>query len=590
MSVYNPPIKDILFNLQELAEINSILELPAYKDLDQSTLEQVIIEAGIFAKEIFSPLNVSGDIMGCSVNHQEVIIPDGFIGAYKQFVEDGWQSVSDAPKYGGMGLPEAVSVGITEMWHASNMSLAVCPLLTSGAITAILKHASDDLKNKFLPKMIQGEWSGTMLMTESQAGSDLSGINTRAVRDGDVYRISGTKIYITWGDHSMSKNIVHLVLARLPDAPDGVRGISMFLVPKFLVNEDGSLGDRNNIFPLSVEHKLGINGSPTCVMQLGENKGAIGYLLGSEHSGLSNMFTMMNHARLQVGVQGLGVSESAYQLAKKHALERTQGYVVNQNKRVTIINHPDVRRMLLLMKSQVEAMRGAAYWTGRLMDLDHHMTSNKKEWAQSQLALLTPIIKGWLTETAQEITSLGIQIHGGMGFVEETGAAQFFRDARILTIYEGTTGIQANDFVYRKILADDGNAVRDLLKQIRITIEEMESVDKLVEMADQLKFATENLEEVVNWICRIKSQDPSAAASASFNLLMLAGTLVGGWHMAKAAIAVNADKPDFDDVFKDSKIKTAKFYFSHVLPRTYSYKTIAMTSSSILTDFHEEQI
>jgi len=591
MTDYVAPIKDMNFVIRELAGLDRLLQYEAHAETDHDVVAQILEEAGRFAGDVWAPLNIPGDQSGCRVENRAVVITDGFAEAYEQFVENGWQSLSASSEYGGMGLPEVVAVATSEMWQSSNTSLSLCPMLTSGAITAIEAHGTEEMKQMYLPKLVSGEWTGTMVLTEPQAGSDLAAITTRAVPEGDHYRITGTKIYITWGDHPMGENIVHLVLARLADAPEGVRGISMFLVPKFLVNEDGSLGERNDVYPASVEHKLGIHGSPTCVMRFGDAEGAIGYLVGAENKGLANMFTMMNHARLEVGVQGLAVSDRAYQLARAYALDRVQGTAPGRKGRVTIISHPDVRRMLLCMKSQTEAMRAAAYSTAALMDVVHHESdADERAAADARLGLLTPIVKGWLTEAAQELTSLGVQIHGGMGFVEETGAAQHMRDARILPIYEGTTGIQANDLVGRKILGDEGRAMHALIGDMRATAGELGGSGSLGEMAPLLERAIDDLDQAVAWLIAHAPDDPHVPGAASVNLLMLAGTVLGGWQMARAALAVSDGAGPFasDAAFREAKVCTARFYHNHVLPRSAAYYAAAVAGSASVMAMPEE--
>jgi acyl-CoA dehydrogenase len=590
MTEYSPPINDMRFVLRELVGLDRVLGLDAYTEVDADTIDQVLEEAGNFSRDVLAPLNVPGDQQGCRVEDRAVQVADGFVDAYRQFVDNGWQTLPASPAYGGMGLPDAVAVATFEMWQSANMAFSLCPMLTSGAITAIAAHGSEALRQTYLPKLVTGEWSGTMVLTEPQAGSDLAAITTKAVAEDDHYRITGTKIYITWGDHPMADNVVHLVLARLEGAPDGVRGISMFLVPKFLVDADGSPGDRNDVYATSVEHKLGIHASPTCVMNFGDGDGAIGYLVGEENKGLANMFTMMNHARLEVGVQGLAISERAYQLARAWALDRVQGRAPGQEGRVTIVHHADVRRMLMLMKSQIEAMRAAAYGTGALLDLEMHCDDDaERDAASARLALLTPVIKGWLTEVAQEITSLGIQVHGGMGYVEETGAAQHYRDARILTIYEGTTGIQANDFVSRKILADDGRAIRSLISDLRATGELLASSGSLADLRPALDGATDALETAADWLVAAAPYDAHAPGAASVNLLMLAGTVVGGWQMARAALAAERGDGGYDAGFREAKIQTARFYFAQVLPRTHAYGQAATAGADSVMKMPESR-
>jgi len=576
VSEYTPPLNEIRFALHELAELDRVLALEEFADVDAETVDQVLEEAGHFARDVLAPLNVPGDRQGVRVEDRAVVVADGFADAYAQFVANGWQTMPAPTRHGGMGLPEAVAVAAYEMWQSANLSFSLCPMLTSGAITAIEAHGSEHLKATYLPKLVSGEWTGTMVLTEPQAGSDLAAITTRAVRDGDHYRVSGTKIFITWGDHPMAENTVHLVLARIEGAPPGVRGISMFLVPKYLANADGSPGDRNDVWPVSVEHKLGIHASPTCVMNFGEGEGAVGYLLGEENKGLASMFTMMNHARIEVGVQGLAISERAYQLARRFALDRVQGTVTGVDGRVAIIHHPDVRRMLLLMKSQIEAMRAAVYSTGALFDLAGHCReSGARADASARLALLTPIIKGWLTEVAQEVTSLGVQVHGGTGFIEESGAPQHMRDARILPIYEGTTGIQANDLAGRKILADDGRAIRALIADIRATAELVGRASMLADMKPAFDEAVDALELAVDWLIAAAPYDPAAPGAAAVNLLMLAGTVLGGWHMARAALAVRGQGGGYDKAFREARLETARFYMAHVLPRSHAYSRAA---------------
>ena len=448
MADYNPPLKDMQFVIHALSGIENVLDYDCYADFDLDVIEQVVTEASRFATEVLGPINQTGDAEGCRVENGGVVIPPAFADAYRQFLANGWQGLVVSPDFGGMGFPDAAGAAAVEAWQSACLAFSLQPMLTAGAIIAIEAHASEDLKQSYLPSMASGAWTGTMNLTEPQAGSDLAAIVTKAIPEGDHYRNSGLKKYSSHGAiRRFPDNVVHLVLARIQGAPDGVRGISMFLVPKFLLNDDGSIGDKNDVFVTSIEHKLGIHGSPTCVMNFGENDGAIGYLIGEENKGLAAMFTMMNHARIEVGVQGLAVSERAYQQARDYALQRKQGRAPGVEGRATIVHHADVRRMLLVMKSQIEAMRALAYATAGVHDRAHNADDVKdRESAERQLAVLTPVVKGWMTELAQEITSLGVQIHGGMGYVEETGAAQHLRDARILTIYEGTTGNSGDRF------------------------------------------------------------------------------------------------------------------------------------------------
>jgi acyl-CoA dehydrogenase len=591
MSEYNAPLKDMNFVIRDLADLDRILQMPGFTDISDDVVDQILEEAARFSREVLGPANFPGDQEGCRVENKTVIVPDSFTDAYGQFVDSGWQSLPSSPEFGGMGLPETVAAATMEMWQASNLAFSLCPLLTSGAIAAIDAHASDELKQIYLPNMVSGAWTGTMNLSEPQAGSDLAAVKTQAVPDGAQYRITGAKIFITWGDQEFSENVVHLVLARLPDAPDGVRGISLFLVPKYLVNDDGSIGERNDAYCTSVEHKLGIHASPTCVITYGDGDGAIGYLVGEENGGLAGMFTMMNHARLNVGIQGLAISERAYQLARDFARERIQGEAPGEKGRVTIIHHADVRRMLLVMKSLIEAMRATAYTTAAVVDtIQHSADPEQRAAAAARAALLTPVVKGWMTEVAQELTSLGVQVHGGMGFVEETGAAQHMRDARILTIYEGTTGIQANDLVGRKILFDDGKAMQEMLEEMRSLDKDLASAAELATIRDGLTSGIEDLAAATDWLIANAPDDQHVPGAASVNLLMLAGTVIGGWQMARAALTAtrrlaDADK---DKAFLEAKVITARFYAEQILPRSSGYRQAAMSGSDTTMALPEE--
>ncbi len=590
MTDYIPPLKDMLFNVHELSGLERVLKLGKFAEFDADLVDQVVEEAGKFAADILSPLNIPGDQARPKVIDKGVVAVPGFAEAYHQFVENGWQSLVVSPEYGGMGMPSVAGTAAAETWQAACLSFMLAPMLTSGAIHCIEAHGSEAVCNAYLPNMTSGGWTGTMNLTEPQAGSDLSVVTTKAVPEADHYRITGSKIFITWGDQDFSENIIHLVLARLPDAPEGVRGISLFLVPKFLLNADGSIGERNDVWTPSIEHKLGIHASPTCVMAFGEKDGAIGYLIGEENKGLACMFTMMNHARLGVGVQGLGISERAYQLARSFALDRKQGRAPGIKGTVTIVHHPDVRRMLLVMKSQIEAMRAAAYYTAGMEDLWHHSDDvTEREAAKSRVALLTPVIKAWLTEAAQELTSLGVQIQGGMGFVEETGAAQHMRDARILTIYEGTTGIQAIDFVGRKIMADEGKAIGELIAEMRAMDDALAGDERLGEIRESLADGIGQLESATQWLLEQGPLDPNAAGSASVNLLMLAGTVVGGWQMARAGLAIVNGAASDDAAFAEAKLLTVRFYARHILPRAHGLAAAAMAGPCTVMQLNESQ-
>jgi len=571
MSDYRAPVEDILFNLYAIAGMDHLAQLPAFTDANRELVEMIVPEAGRFAAEVLSPLNEVGDRQGSRVDQGAVRQADGFAEAYQQLVAAGWTALAGSPEHGGQGLPGLLATAVSETVMAANLAFSLCPMLSQGAVKALLHHGSPALQQTYLPKLVSGEWTGTMNLTEPQAGSDLAAVRTRAIPAGDHYLVTGTKIFITWGDHDMAENIVHLVLARTPDAPEGTRGISLFLVPKYLPGDDGTPGARNDVYPASVEHKLGIHGSPTCVMNFGDNGGAVGYLVGEENQGLACMFTMMNHARIDVGVQGLAISERAYQQAVAYARTRVQGNV--KGKRVSIIHHADVRRMLMQMRALVEAMRGVAYIASAAGDLAHHHPDPElARQAQARQDLLTPITKGWLTELANEITSLGIQVHGGMGYVEETGAARHYRDARILAIYEGTNGIQALDLVGRKLTRDGGTMMASLIADIEQTRAELAAGQDLRVTARALGDGLDLLKSARDWLLVHKDQ-PSTVEASAFDFLMLAGYVVGAWVMARAAIAARAAVHGSDEPgqFYLNKLVTARYYAEHILPRAAAH-------------------
>ena len=465
MTSYTPPIDHMRFVLHDMIGIESLATLPGYSDLDRSLVDQIIDEAGKFAAGELAPLNQKGDREGARLENGVVRTPEGFKEAYRQFVDGGWNGLQFPEDYGGQGLPWTVATAVSEMWHSANMSFGLCPLLTQAGIELLLKFGTDQQRATYLEKLISGEWTGTMCLTEPHAGTDVGALKTTAKKEGDHYLIQGTKIYITYGDHDFTDNVIHMVLARLPDAPEGTRGISLFIVPKFLVNEDGSLGDRNDLRPVSLEHKLGIHGSPTCVMSFGDDKGAIGYLVGEEQGGMKAMFTMMNNARLAVGLQGLAIGERAYQAALAYAGDRIQGtrQVNGTTEPQPIINYPDVKRMLLSMRSRIEAMRAMVYVTAAALDRAFKLEDDEeRRVAKDRVDLLIPLVKAWCSDTGFDIASEAIQVHGGMGYIEETGVAQHLRDARINMIYEGTNGVQALDLVGRKLFLSEGRAVASL--------------------------------------------------------------------------------------------------------------------------------
>jgi alkylation response protein AidB-like acyl-CoA dehydrogenase len=562
------------FVIKELVGLDPISAMPECAEVTADLIDAVLDEAGKFASEVLDPLNRSGDREGARFAGGNVIAPQGFKQAYQQFIAGGWNGLSGQAEFGGQGLPHVVAMPVQEMWNSANMAFCLCPMLTAGVLEALRLCGSAKQKKMFLPKLTSGEWCGTMNLTEPQAGSDLSAVRTRAVPEGDHYRIHGTKIFITWGEHDLTQNIIHLVLARTPDAPEGVKGISLFIVPKFLIDPDGSLGERNDVRCVSIEHKLGIHASPTCVLAYGDERGAIGYLIGEENRGLEYMFIMMNHARLGVGLEGVALAERAYQHALEYAKTRVQGRAIGQKSgdRVTIIHHPDMRRMLMTMKAQTEAMRALAYTASAALDISgHHPDGKERRRNQALVDFLIPVVKGWCTESSVEVASTGIQIHGGMGFVEETGAAQFLRDARITTIYEGTTGIQAADLVGRKVGFEKGAtafAVLDEMRALDGALARSKNAD-VAAARDSFKRAVDGVGAATQWIVDTFPTDPNAVAAVSVPYLKLWGTVAGGWLMARAALIaetkLSAGAGDAD--FYRAKIATARFYGEHILPQ-----------------------
>lgn len=569
---YTAPIKDMLFDIQHLAQIDEIAKLPGFEDAGLDTAAAVLEECAKLTQDVIAPLNVAGDRDPSSFKDGAVRTTPGFKDAFRQYAEGGWQGLQHPVDFGGQGLPKTIGAACGEMVNSANLSFALCPLLTDGAIEALLTAGSDQLKATYLEKLVSGEWTGTMNLTEPQAGSDLALVRTRAEPQPDgSYKVFGTKIYITYGEHDMAPNIVHLVLARVSGAPEGVKGISLFVVPKFMVNEDGSLGARNDVHCVSIEHKLGIKASPTAVLQYGDNGGAIGYLVGEENRGLEYMFIMMNAARYAVGVQGIAVAERAYQHAVAYARERVQSRPVDgsMTKSAPIIHHPDVRRMLMTMRAYTEGCRAMATVAAAAYDAAHHHDdAGVRKQNQAFYEFLVPLVKGYSTEMSLEVTSLGVQVHGGMGFIEETGAAQYYRDAKILTIYEGTTAIQANDLVGRKTARDGGQVARAIAAQVEKTEAELlaSASDDAKAVAQRLKAAREAYLDVVDFIAGQAKGDPNAVYAGSVPYLMLAGNLVAGWQLARSLlVAITPEAQSQDAAFMQAKVATARFYAEHIL-------------------------
>jgi acyl-CoA dehydrogenase len=593
MSTYHAPLNDINFVLNELAGLEQISKLPGYQDAAPDTVAAILEQAGKFASEVLDPLNVVGDREGARLTDGGTVkTPTGFKEAYQQFIANGWNGLTKNPDFGGQGLPQVVSTAVEEMWHGANLAFALCPLLTQGAIEAIELVGSDTQKAKYLPRMVEGVWTGTMNLTEPQAGSDLAAVRTRAVPQPDgTFILYGQKIFITYGEQDYTENIIHLVLARTPTAPEGVKGISLFIVPKVLVNDDGSLGKRNDVQCVSIEHKLGIHASPTAVLAYGDHGGATGYLIGEENRGLEYMFIMMNLARYSVGIEGIGIAERAYQRALAYARDRVQGRAPGLEKSATtatILQHPDVRRMLLTMKALTEAMRAVAYVTGSAMGHAHRdpdPAARKRH--QAFVDFMIPIVKGCTTEVAQEVTSLGIQVHGGMGYIEETGAAQHFRDARITTIYEGTTGIQANDMIGRKTARDSGTVARAVLTECtKLATDLSKAADAdLRRIGAELLSAAQALSGAVDWVVASYGDRPRAVHAAAVPYLKLWGLVAGAWQMARAAQIASQRlvQGKGDATFYRGKIATARFYAESILPQASALaNSIAGGSEAVL--------
>ncbi|MDQ3060201.1 MAG: acyl-CoA dehydrogenase [Pseudomonadota bacterium] len=572
---YKAPLKDMLFDIEHLAHIEQIAQIPGFEDAGLETAQAVLEESARFSEGVLAPLNWEGDKNPSSFESGVVTTTPGFREAFQQYVEGGWQGLQHPADFGGQGLPKLIGAACGEMLNAANMSFALCPMLTDGAIEALLTAGSDELKAVYLEKLVSGQWTGTMNLTEPQAGSDLAAVRTRAEPQADgSYKVFGTKIFITYGEHDMAENIVHLVLARVTGAPEGVKGISLFVVPKFLVDEGGALGARNDVHCVSIEHKMGIKASPTAVLQFGDHGGAAGYLVGEENRGLEYMFIMMNAARYAVGVQGIAIAERAYQKAVTFARERVQSRPVDGSIKASaaIIHHPDVRRMLMTMRAYTEGCRAMASVAAAAYDASHHHPdADVRRQNHAFYEFMVPLVKGYSTEMSQEVTSLGVQVHGGMGFIEETGAAQYYRDARILTIYEGTTAIQANDLIGRKTARDGGQIAKGIAGQIEVTENELTqqgSADALA-VAKRLQVAREAFLNVVDFVAANTKASPNAVFAGSVPYLMLAGNVVAGWQMARSLLAAQAQLArGVDTEFMQAKITTARFYADHLLTKT----------------------
>ena len=592
MTDYAAPVRDMSFVIEELIGLETINTLPGLDWVTGDLVRAVLTEAGKFGAEVLAPLNRVGDMQGCELKNGVVTTPDGFADAYRQFAAGGWNGLIATPEYGGQGMPWLVTTALGEIWESANLAFSLCPMLTQSGIWALLIHGSPELKDIWLPKLVSGEWAGTMNLTEPHAGSDVGALRTRAVREGDRYRITGQKIFITWGEHDMAENIVHMVLARIDGAPEGTRGVSLFIVPKYPVNPDGSLGPRNDLRCAALEHKLGIHASPTAVMSYGDDGGAIGYLLGQENRGMEYMFTMMNNARLGVGREGLAMAERAFQQARDYAAGRVQGRSVDDPAAgpVAIVNHPDVQRMLMTMKAEIEAMRALTYSVAAELDIARrHDDPETRARRQARVDLLVPVVKAWCSDTGVAVTSEAVQVHGGAGFIEETGAAQHYRDSRITPIYEGTNGIQALDLVRRKILGDRGAALDELMAEMGALARSNGST-ATAPILDALAGGLAELREATDWLLADRPARASAAAATPY--LALLGTVAGGYLLARSAIIADsrAAAADADDPFYRSKVETARFYAECVLPRAASLKHAAIGGAELLQGFDRQRL
>ena len=586
MTEYNAPLREMQFVIEELIGLDEITALPGYEDATTDTVRAILEEAGKLGRDVLSPLNRPGDLEGSKLENGVVTTPAGFKDAYQAYIDGGWNTLQLERSVGGQELPLLVATPVYEMWDAANLAFMLCPLLTIAGVEMLQRYASDEMQAQWIPKLVSGEWTGTMVLTEPGAGSDVGALKTRAVPNGDHYLISGQKIFTTWGDHDFTGNIIHMLLARTPDSPPGTRGISMFVVPKFLVNEDGSPGPRNDLRPVSLEHKLGIHASPTCVMQFGENEGAVGYLVGEECRGMEYMFSMMNLARLGVGREGVGIAERAYQQAASYARERIQGRDLTRpgDGDVAIVRHPDVRRNLMTMRATIEASRALGCFVASRQDVARkHPDAEIRNEAAALVDLLVPVVKAWSTDCGVEMTSLGLQIHGGAGFIEETGAAQYYRDSRITPIYEGTNGIQAIDLVHRKIIRDQGVTIKALLADMRST----EISDGRI--AECFCSALDSFEAATGWILE-SAESPNDALAAATPYQSAFGYLLGGWLMAQAANIADAEvaQENGADSFYRAKLTTARFYATNVLPQVASLAAAATSGSAEIMALAED--
>jgi hypothetical protein len=587
---YTAPLKDMLFDIRHLAGIDEIARMPGFEDAGFETAQAVLEECARFNEGVIAPLNVEGDKTPSSWKDGQVTTTPGFKEAYLQYAQAGWQALQHPPQFGGQGLPKTIGAACSEILNSANMSFALCPLLTDGAIEALLTAGSDELKAIYLEQLVSGKWTGTMNLTEPQAGSDLALVRTRAEPQADgTFKIFGTKIFITYGEHDMADNIVHLVLARVSGAPEGVKGISLFVVPKYLVGKDGSPGARNDVHCVSIEHKLGIKASPTAVLQFGDHGGATGYLVGQENRGLEYMFIMMNAARYAVGVQGIAIAERAYQQAAQYAKERIQSRPVDgsANASAPIIHHPDVKRMLMTMRAYTEGCRALASVAAAAYDAAHHHPDRDvRKQNEAFYEFMVPLVKGYSTEMSQEVTSLGVQVHGGMGYIEETGAAQYYRDSRILTIYEGTTAIQANDLVGRKTARDGGQTAKAIAAQVAGTEAELARRDSAAAraMLKRLSTARHAFLEVVDFVAGNTKASPNAVFAGSVPYLMLAGNVMAGWQMGRALLAAEELAAQGEDpAFMTAKVATARFYADHILSKVPAIRDAIVDGAESVT-------